>query len=132
MRSVHLLTVLSLTATLLLGCGKKEETTTPESAKETVKEVVKESKTETVSDEKVAKDASAAGETQAKDLQPLIDKVIQAIKDGKLDDAEKTLKDLEAEKGDAPASTQNQIEGARKSFDAAKAAEGVKSNLPKL
>ena len=132
MRSVHFFTVLSLAATLLLGCAKKEETTTPESTKETVKDVVKEIKTEPVSDEGVAKDASAAGETQAKELQPLIDKVIQAIKDGKLDDAEKTLKDLEAEKGDAPASTQKQIEDARKSFDAAKAVEGVNSNLPKL
>lgn len=132
MRSMHLLTVLCLTASLLSGCGKKDETTTPKPVEETAAEVADETKAETTAGEDAAKEASAAGEKMAKDLQPLIDKAIQAIKDGKLDDAEKMLKDLEAKKAETPAPTQKQIDDLRKSLDAAKAAEGVKSSIPKL
>jgi hypothetical protein len=132
MRSIHFFTILSLATALLLGCEQKEEGVAPESVEGTAAEVAEEAKAETAAGEAEAKDAAAAGEKLARELQPLIDKAIQAIKDGKLDDAEKTLKDLEAKKADAPEPTQKQIEDLRKSFDAAKAAEGAKANIPTL
>ena len=128
MRSIHLLAILSLIVALVLGCGQKDESATPES----IEGAVEEAKTETTSGDATAKEASASAEKVAKELQPLIDKAIQAIKDGKLDDAEKMLKQLEGKKADAPEPTQKQIDDLRKSFDVAKAAEGAKSNIPKL
>jgi PAS domain S-box-containing protein len=63
--------------------------------------------------------------------QSQLDRIIQAIKDGKLDDAQKLLTGLEAKKGSLPASSQDRVAAARKSLDAARFAESAKSALPK-
>ena len=70
--------------------------------------------------EKAAPLADAAKDAAAKEAQPLLDKTSAAIKDGKLDAAEESLKKLEGMKDTLPKSMQDQVGSLRKSLDAAK------------
>lgn len=82
--------------------------------------------------DEAASEARAASDRIAREIESLIDKVIQAIRDGDFDEAEASLKAAEAKKDDVPASLGKKIEDTRKSFDTAKAADDVRSALPRL
>jgi colicin import membrane protein len=71
---------------------------------------------------KAATDAKAAAE---KDARAALQKVLDLVKAGKLDEAEAALKDLEGKSGGLPADLQGQIKAARTSLDAAKAAQAA-------
>ncbi len=75
--------------------------------------------------------AADAQEQLSKDAQSLLDKVLAAIKNGKLDEAEQSLKELEGKVGTLPAPLPDRIAAARKALDAARLAESAKSVLPK-
>jgi hypothetical protein len=70
--------------------------------------------------EKPAPMTDAAKDAAAKEAQPLLDKTSAAIKDGKLDAADESLKKLEGMKDSLPKSMQDQIGSLRKSLDAAR------------
>jgi len=96
------------------GCSKKEEGTTPPAVKKTTDQ------------------AGDAAEAASADAAKLIEQVQALIKDGKFDDAEAKLKELESQKGSQPADVQKQIEGLRTLLTTSKAAGEMKDNLPKL
>jgi len=118
MRHSYLGIVMLLAAILLTGCTKEQE-----------KAVVDESKPVPAAGEHQGA-VPAVDQKLTQDLQAMIAKVVQAIKDGKLDEAGKLLTELESKKSTASESMQKQIADARKSYDAAKAAEAIKSQLP--
>ncbi|MHC4672378.1 MAG: hypothetical protein ACYTBZ_07840 [Planctomycetota bacterium] len=65
-----------------------------------------------------------------KKAQPLLDKVNSSIKDGNLGQAQESLTSLEGMKSSLPKSMQQQISSARTAYDAAKAAQAIKSKVP--
>ncbi len=78
----------------------------------------------------VAKDTqSAATETKAKEAQPLIDKASEAIQDGKLDQAQDNLTQLEGMKSSLPKSMQDKIASLEKSLNTAKQAKSAAQGL---
>jgi len=85
-------------------------------------------------------ESEAAGQSQAaalakeqlvKEAQSQFDKLMRAIKDGKLADAEQLLAGLEARLSALPEPWPERIATARRSLEGAKAAESVKSLVPK-
>lgn len=75
--------------------------------------------------------AALAKEQLVKEAQSQFDKLMRAIKDGKLADAEQLLADLEARLSALPEPWPERIAAARRSLEGAKAAESVKSLVPK-
>ena len=73
---------------------------------------------------------SVAVANAAADAQSKLDQVMAYIKDKKLDLADSTLKQLEANKASLPASLQSGVEKARTALDAAKAMGGSTPALP--
>lgn len=65
--------------------------------------------------------ATASTAVAEQDPQSLLDAVLAMIKDGKLDDADKALKALEANASSFPAAIQEKIKQARTALDAKKA-----------
>ena len=107
-----------LVGALLGGCSA-EKKTTEEEADETARIV----------QEEVGEGAEAA----VAKADELLAKVLDYIKENKLDDAQKQLKALEDMKSSLPKDLQEKIEQARKSLDAAKAGTALKDiELPKL
>lgn len=81
-------------------------------------------KTETPSAEKsAAPTGEAAEEASTDEAQSLIDKATAAINDGKLDQAQQSLTQLESMKGALPQPMQDKIASLQKSLDMAKAAK---------
>ncbi len=78
---------------------------------------------------RMALDAAQMAKANA-ETESLLTKILAMIKEGKLEDAEKALAPLEANKGSFPQALQDRITSARKALDAAKALQ--KTALPKL
>lgn len=80
--------------------------------------------------EETAEEAPAAGEQIAQEAQSQLDKTLEAVKSGKLDEAEQMLTGLEAKVSTLPEPLAERIRTARQTLDAAKAAAKVKAALP--
>ena len=160
MLRVHPLLFAFVTASFVLtaGCKQKEETRSPaaveegesgvsesagglveeatEVAKESADEVMEKAEEVTKAATETAEEASKVAKDTAteaqKEVKALLDKATEAIKGGKLDEAEAPLKQAEGMKSTLPEADQKQVEEARKAFDAAKEAQGLKDKLPKL
>jgi len=74
--------------------------------------------------DKAAADKAAAD--KAAEAQSLLAKVLEYVKDKKLDLAEESLKKLETQKSSLPADMQTKVSSARTALDAAKAADKIK------
>ncbi len=80
----------------------------------------------------VADEATAAGEQIAQEAQSQLDKTLEAVKSGKLDDAEEMLADLETKVTTLPDPLPERIAAARTTLNAARAAAKAKSALPQV
>ena len=78
-----------------------------------------------------AKTTDSTTQQVAKDAQSRLDQALEAVKNGKLDEAEKTITDLEGMVGSLPAPLPDRIAAARQALDAAKVAASAKSLVPK-
>ena len=97
---------------VVAGCSKEDKGAAPAEVK------------------KAGDQAGDAAKAASADAAKLIEQVQALIKDGKFDDAEKKLKELESQKGSLPADMQKQIEGLRTLLTTSKAAKDVE--VPKL
>lgn len=114
------------TATKTEDAAAKTESTaakTEEAVKTEAASATDAAKTDATAAADGAKTAATDATAKAKSL---LEKVIQLIKDKKWDEASTNLKELDSLKASVPESLQKQIADAHTSFDAAKAADGLK------
>ena len=78
-----------------------------------------------------AKPAAKATDAAVKDIEAQVAKIMDLIKENKLDDADAQLKAVEAKMGSVPKAVQDQIKATRDALAAAKAAAG-KIEMPQL